>query len=469
MKNIFALIISIATIGMFITSCNKTDSKNLFQPIVVAAKPFAPISDSNCLSGALNGTLVAGKTYHVCGNIIINAGDTLIIQPGVTLKFGGNFGIGVNGSLFSLGTQANPIWLTYDSATLVKTDQIGANPNNDPAFKGLWTGIIGGTTCPYLVVKWTHIEFAGGKPNGKVAAIGASGYPLYFQNPYGIFVLEDSWIYGSVDDPIRTLGGKIAFFRNTFEKSGFTGGESLNAKAGTIGDYAYNLTVGSATNGPKLSNASAIAGVPGSNVRIYNNTILNSGYRRSAAGRGGSINFEQNAAGYAYNNLIVNCKFGPRIVQNPIADTANIHYGYNLSYGDSISVVKQFVPSLSLSTAITAPQATDIPNLLNYLPSGWKLGDTLVVSLITPLVGANNPLFINAPVPLPSGANLRDIAVVGSYNFRLKPTSPCIGKGFTGFTPKGDVPVDAKYGVTEMTAPGKDIGAYQYNGTGNQH
>jgi len=469
MKKIYNLIINLVLVGVIVTSCKKVDNKDLYLPVVAPSKPFAPISDTGCLSGSLNGTLLAGKTYYVCGNIIVNAGDTLIIQEGVTLKFRGNYGIGVNGSLFCLGTQANPNWLTYDSATLTKTDQIGANPNNDPAFKGLWTGIIGGTTCPYLIVKWTHIEFAGGKPNGKVAAIGTSGYPLYFQNPNGIFVLEDSWIYGSVDDPNRTFGGKVAILRNTYEKCGFTGGESLNAKAGTIGDFAYNVCIGTATNGPKLSNASAPAGVPGTNVRMYNNTIINCGYRRAAAGRGGSINFEQNAGGMAYNNILVNCKFGLRVVQNPLADTANIRYGYNFSYGDSISVVKQFVPSLSVSTAITTPQATDIPNLNPYLPTGWKMGDTLVVSNILPLVGANNPMFINAPVPLPAGANLRDIAIQGNYNFRLKSSSPCIGKGFLGFTAKGDVPVDPKYGVTELTAPGIDLGAYQFNGTGNKH
>jgi len=70
---------------------------------------------------------------------------------------------------------------------------------------------------------------------------------------------------------------------------------------------------------------------------------------------------------------------------------------------------------------------------------------------------------------LPKGANLRDIVTVGTYNFNLKLTSPYIGKGFIGFNPRGDVAVDPIYGVTELTLPGKDIGAYQTNGKGNQH
>ena len=209
MKQFLKLAACLIIIGFLFNSCKKeADSKVLYVAPVLVAKPFAPISDSNCLSGALNGTLVAGKTYHVCGNIIINAGDTLIIQPGVTIKFSGNYGIGVNGSLFSLGTQANPIWFTYDSS-ITKTDQIGANPVNDPAFKGLWAGIVGGKSCPYLVLKWTHIEFAGGTATGSLGAVySGSKYPILFQNAAGIFVLEDSWIYGSVDDAIRTYGAK---------------------------------------------------------------------------------------------------------------------------------------------------------------------------------------------------------------------------------------------------------------------
>jgi hypothetical protein len=117
----------------------------------------------------------------------------------------------------------------------------------------------------------------------------------------------------------------------------------------------------------------------------------------------------------------------------------------------SLTVINQFIPSASISTAISAPQTKDIPNDFTYLPAGWKLGDTYTVP--ASFIGANNPQFINGPVPLPAGYNLRDVVVAG----------------YTGFLPRGDVPVDPVYGVTELTPPGKDLGAYQSNGTGNQH
>jgi len=470
MKKSLYIFLTLAITTVVFNACQKaTDFKNLSVAVVPIS---SPISDVGCIvplpnatSASIKGTMLAGKTYNICGNVLVNLKDTLIIQPGVTINFNGNYGIGVHGTLISLGTKAAPVYFT--SPGVVKTDQIGANPATDPAFVGKWSGIIGAADCNKIILKWTHIEFAGGKTSGDIAVISASPYPIYFQNPYGSLVLEDSWIYGSVDDAIRTLGGKIEMFRNTFEKCGYTGGEALNAKAGTIGDFAYNVCIGIATNGPKNSNISAIPGVPESNIRMYNNTIVNCGYRRSAAGRGGSINFEQGAAGVAYNNIMVNCKFGVRIVQNPIADTANIRYGYNYTYSDSLSVASQIYPSLSVSTAITQPQSTDVPAFASILPAGWKVGDVYTANAA--VLGTNDPQFINAPIPLPKGANLRDIVTVGTYNFNLKLTSPYIGRGFIGFTPRGDVAVDPIYGVTELTLPGKDIGAYQTNGKGNQH
>jgi hypothetical protein len=470
MKQVLQSIFTILAFSLVFVSCRKDqDYKDLWQAAVAQA---SPISDAVCLSGTVKGTMLAGKTYNVCGDIFVNTGDTLVIQEGVTVNFTGSsptvpVGLGVKGTLLCLGSKEKPILITYPGVT--KTDQLGANPDTDPALKGKWTGIIGATTCPLMVIKWTRVEFGGAAISSAMKSFtgGSSPYPLYFANPFGSFVLEDSWVYGSVDDPWRINGGKIHVMRNTFEKCGYTGGEAMNAKAGTIGDFAYNLCIGMATNGPKLSNTNVLIGVPSSNVRMYNNTMVNCGYRRSSAGRGGSINFEEGAGGMAYNNLIVNCKFGLRIVATPIADTANIRYGYNWYYADSINVASQFIPSLSVSTAISQPQETDIPKPSTYLPQGWKVGD--VYTAPTSILGANNPQFINAPVPMPAGLLLRDIAVVGNYNFALKPTSPCIGAGFTGFSPRADIPVDARYGATEITPPGKDIGAYQSNGRGNQH
>ena len=470
MKSNF-LLGSILLAMLFFSACKKqVENKNLWQAEVALA---SPISDAACLTGTIKGTMLAGKTYTVCGDIFVNEGDTLTLQEGVTLNFGLNAatsaptGLGIKGSFICLGTKEKPVMITYPGIT--KTDQPGADPAADPALKGKWTGIIASPLCKMMIIKWAHLEFGGATISSAMKSFtnSSSPYPVYFANANGMFVMEDSWLYGSVDDPFRINGGKIAVMRNTFEKCGFTGGEAMNAKAGTIGDFAYNLIVGMATNGAKLSNINVAIGAPGSNVRMYNNTIVNCGYRRAAAGRGGSINFEEGAAGMAYNNLIVNCKFGLRVVNTPIADTTNLKYGYNFYYADSLSVASQFIPSKSVSTAISQPQETDMPRPSTYLPAGWMVGDAYTAP--AKIIGANNPQFINGPVPLPAGLKLADISTAGNYNFALKASSPCIGAGYTGFNSRSDVPVNLKYGATEITPPGKDIGAFQSNGRGNQH
>jgi hypothetical protein len=470
MKKYFSITFSVILTAIVFFSCKKNlDNKDLYMAPKIQA---TPIDDGVCLGSdptknAYKGRMLAGKTYTVCGDIFVNEGDTLVVEEGVTIKFTGKFGLGVKGSFICLGTKARPNLITVPGIT--KTDTYGADPNTDPALRGQFIGIIGGVNSPMMIIKWTRIEFGGAAiPTASaIRQVFTSPYSVFFQNPKGIFVLEDSWIYGSVDDPFRILGGKISVMRNVFEKCGYTGGEAMNSKAGTIGDFAYNLCIGMATNGPKLSNAGALAGVPATNVRMYNNTIVNCGYRRSAAGRGGSINFEEGAGGMAYNNLIINCKFGLRVVQNPIADTANIRYGYNFTYTDSMSVANNIYPTSAISVCISNAPATDIPTPSTFLPVNWTPGATYVANPV--ILGANNPQFVNGPVPLPAGKNLRDISFVGSYDFRLKPTSPCVGKGFIGFSPRADVPVDLRYGATEITPPGKDIGAYQLNGFGNQY
>ena len=169
----------------------------------------------------------------------------------------------------------------------------------------------------------------------------------------------------------------------------------------------------------------------------------------------------------ASNNLIINCKFGLRVVQNPIADTANLRYGYNFTYTDSISVANNIYPTSAISVCISNAPVTDIPTPSSFLPVGWTPGATY--SSNTSILGANNPQFVNGPCPMPAGLKLRDISFVVKYDFHLKTTSPCIGIGYIGCTPRADVPVDPVYGATEITPPGKDIGAFQIKGYGNQH
>jgi hypothetical protein len=438
-------------------SCKKNDTVQVSTPPLQVGQP---VSNTSCLSGSIKGTMLAGQTYNICGDVTVNAGDTLLLQSGVTVKIGGKYNIIVRGTFISLGTASAPNWITTGTP---KTDNpytsLASSLAGDPAFQGQWYGINCDTTCALFILKWTHVEFAGATfvtaPVSGLTANTAS-YEIFFQNPNGVFDMEDSWIYGSTDDAVRITDGKISVMRNTFEKCGSNTGEALNVKSGTVGDIAYNLFVGSATNGTKISNAGATA--IQCNVHCYNNTYIDCGFRNSEyAGHGGSIDLEKQAKALIYSNLIVNSRVGLRIVNT--ADTTDSQYGNTYNYGDSLSVVNQFY---SVGDA-THPQTTDIPSPSSFLPTGYTEGAAYNG---TSVISVGNPAFKNFTLP---NLQYQEYNYASGFDFHLSSSSPAIGKGYASFGPLAVVPVSANFGATAITAPGSDMGCYQSNGTGNQH
>lgn len=413
-----------------------------------------------------NRTLLSGKTYIMDSDLVVQKGATLYIQSGVTLHVNEVTGLNakhnliVKGSFVSLGTQAAPVWITTGTKHTDNTfSSVTSSLTTDSAFMGLWCGINCDTTCALFIMKWTHLEFCGGNLTGTpVNGVTAStaSWAILYQNINGIFDLEDSWIYGSTDDAVRVTYGKINCMRNTFEKCGSNTGEAFNVKSGTRGDIAYNVVVGAATNAFKISDA----GTTGTqcNVNCYNNTIVDCGYRQSStSGHGGSINLEKGAQARIFNNLIVNCKIGLRIVST--ADLVNATYGNTEFYGDSTNVCDNFY---SVGDK-TQPQTSDIPDFTTYLPAGYVLGAAYDGSSLD---GKNSPTFKNFTLPCaaPVATNWAT-----TFDFHLNSGSPAIGKGTTAFAAQALVPQNATTGASEIDAPGADIGAYQANGNGNKH
>jgi len=457
-------------------SCKKkNDNPIISVPIVKVANPVKPGN----VGGTLKGTFLKDSVYYVTSDIVVNKGDTVIFQPGVKVYLKGNFNFFVHGNFASLGTKEKPVYFTVQNIT--KLDNPNQDPMTDPAYAGFWGGILGDSTTKFMVFKYTHLEFTGGKI-GTAQTFGTKngGYApsIKFTNVNGFVDVEDSWFYGCIDGGanISVSRGKFNVMRNVFEKCGIYGTENFEGGNGTIGNIAYNLMMGPCTNGIKMSNGGTFAQ---DQISVYNNTIINGGFRRydyggagNQGGRGGSISFEQNAAGQVYNNMMVNCRIGLRIVGSGnysgnallIADTAHMFYSNNYNYSDSLVLTNQFYPVPFL----TKPKPTDIPNPATFLPAGYKLGDPYNGSS---LVSKNNPQFVNYPLPLDlsKGAYyvLDRLAYTKGFDFHLQPTSPAVGKGTTNFTitPAG-VPLDPKFGATAINPPGKDIGCYQRDGSG---
>lgn len=464
MKHIFNRLLIIAGFGLFVTACHKEEIVKISAPLVES--PNAITTDT--LKGTIKGTLLSGKTYYFKSDITVNDGDTLMLQSGVHLIAIGDGltaatspEIFMHGTFISLGTKDSPNYITVQNAADLHTQ--AAAQDYTKALLGWW----GGITCTPAaattsnpspkggdaIIKWTHIEFGGG-PAGAADdqsfyTSGAPRYNMYFANITKNLIIEDSWFFGAKDDNIRTAGGKISIMRNTFELCGGVGGEFFNMKSGTVGDLAYNMCIGAATNSLKASNSGS-SGTQ-TNVTMYNNTMVNGGFRQTKTGRGGSINYEQAAKGLIYNNLIVNCRFGVRITAD--ADVANITYNNQAYYGYSAALVGQFYSTDGVGVKQT--------------------GDVLSTT-----AQANNPMFYSYDVnqfnftanPGPISARLQpyNVIAISNGNFKLLAASPAFGKGKTDVTPIRAVTTTGTYGTT-ITLPGKDIGAYQNDGTGNQH
>jgi hypothetical protein len=325
-----------------------------------------------------------------------------------------------------------------------------------------------------MVLKWTHIDFAGNAEGNTISALkevnqsNTQSYNILFQNVNGYFIMEDSWVYGGTDDCIRISAGKLHVFRNTFEKPGGPGGDCVNVKGGGVGTMAYNFFIGTAYNGQKASNKGQAVGAPQTDIVMYNSTFINDGAQVVPGQRGSTIDFEQGAKGAFYNNVAVNCQVGYRVVNNPVADTTNLTYGYNYQYADSLDVADQF---FTFGPVCTIPQATDLPLPSTYLPAGWDYEAPAENSYNgTPAIQQMAPEFVNFPLPANNhGFYPWQNNTIGSYNFHLQPSSPLIGKGYTGIQPLVVVPIDPVYGATEVTPAGADLGCYQSNGRGNQH
>lgn len=511
MKKSFVRISFLAVATAVLFACNKSnDGANISKPLTVVGQAISsdtlPLKDASGNAIPLKGTMLSGKTYHIMSNVSVNAGDTLYLQPGVTVLVHGNGKQGsspmflVNGVIISDGTKEKPNTFTvYETASTPKSNNTYlSDVANDPAYKGYWSGFQGTPTCNLMAFRWTHIEYTGGPYGANSTLFSAEPgdpTPTIYMNvnpssPYGKLIVEDSWLFGSLDDCIgKCQHVYVSLMRNTLSKLGGTGGEGINLKNDVYGDIAYNFCYGIATNGLKT------AGIDGSStiVNIYNNTLVNCGFRQKKATRNGSINTETNAGGYVFNNIIVNCKQGLRISylseKGRPSDTLNTLYGNNLTYIGS--TVKDATGNSPLMLYIepkqfTKKQAYDVNGYVNGPDSsnGTNLGSNVIDTTKYSPVFKSYDVMANA-----KGTSYLYSVIPTGADFHLGAGSPALntgvykgGSGTNAIPGKSKATLLNKYGfpmtllsntngldAAIITPPNKDMGAFPSDGTGNQH
>ena len=297
----------------------------------------------------VHGKWPAGDTVIVYDYMTIPVGDSLTIEPGVTVYFADTvlkIELICLGNFYCLGTKANPVTITTIPSLVPPTIS-----STDP-FPSLWGSIVCDTTCSEFLMLYTNMSYYGGPTlntspsvilNLYKDAAGETEPAVDFRDHNGgKLVIEHSTFHNGVDDGIYVEGGNFIYCYNTLYQQGFSGGDATNIKAGTIADVCYNFYYSPNTNGLKLSNSGSRS--PQANIFGYNNTIVNAGWRRPTV-KGGGIWYEEAVVAHCYNNLQINDRFGIKENESPDPScTAD----YNYYYGYTQDCVNGFTTAVGL-------------------------------------------------------------------------------------------------------------------------
>lgn len=436
-----SILFVLASFILVLTSCSSTGSDLVDATANYPKTPGVFVKSKN-LTGALKGTLKQDSTYYLVGNIAVNVGDTLAVQPGATIIAQGNYNIQVSGTLMTLGTEAKQVTFTSQDPTRF-TDFASV-------YKGHWGGIVCDSSAHYVYMRYTHVNFTGGPDSGGGAQATFDFEGSAIDKGVNV-VIEDCWFYGGIDDGIHLAGNITASIkRNVIQRLGGPDGESMNIKAGVKGDISYNYIWSAANNSIKLNSSTSNLTLV-TKMNIYNNTIVDGSFRKVGEVVN-SILIDAHASANIYNNIMVGNFAGLNIThamttKNGVtsytgADTLNCHYGNNLIYAPADSLGKY----IYRVEGFCKKKTTDITGT----------GTTLC-----------NSVFTSWALPTMPTETTADLTVEDANVPSLKAGSPAVGAGITTLPYAYYITGDGKKGTVD--AVNKDMGAYPTDGTGNKH
>ncbi len=354
-----------------------------------------------------------GSTITLKKHFLVAKDSALYIEPGVTIIADNEDlkpEVVVLGNLYAMGTQEKPILFTVPDKH--KADR----------FSRMWGGIICGYDSKEVLLSNTIIEYSGAQTSEESLSFQyklfktntGEGVPAFhFCNVDGKFVITDCIFRDNAEDHIYITGGNSIVYNNLFFSNGYDGGEAINYKSGCKADIAYNTIYDANTNGFKLSNSGLSVDIPSSHLVIYNNTILNTGWRRPKV-KGGSIWLEANIRAELYNNLVADCRWGLKHSTDE-GENPNSVLTPNYYFASTEAGVQQMQPNES---------------------EGIIKGANDVMS---DLAGDKDPLFVNfvqqSNININAGSDLSNAPMTYNteWDFHLKESSPALSGGVTNF------------------------------------
>lgn len=478
---------------------------NLFLAIIAISIFNFQFGTLNCNAqtsvpgGIVNGTwTLAGSPYNTQGSIQIVNGDSLTIEPGVTVNFQGNNKFLILGKLKAIGTVTDSITFT------------AANPTNG------WRGIRFENTLSsndtsritYCKVQYGSADLNGGgiyfsnfskavifhSSISNCSATGDGGgiycnnsNPIIMYNTIsnntissgfngaGIYcygsspTISNNTISNNTGDINHTNGGGIYCSESNPIISGNTlfNNYASDWGGGICINYSSNpiVTKNIIYNNTTQFNGGGIVCANGSNPNICNNTISNN----TALDVGGGI-YCNNSSPNISNNSITNnsassygggiaCYYGnPAISNNTIAFNSSANGGALTCEGADPTLRNTIFWGNTTSAYGTQVFLTDEASDPDFYYCDVQGGSTAFELNGNFYIGTyqnnvdTNPLFVS-----PSGGSGTGFNGV-TANWSLQSNSPCIDSG----DPNGTYPPNDILGNNRVAGNNIDIGAYEY-------
>ena len=362
------------------------------------------------------GSLVWSKDTTLSESVEIPVGTSLYIEPGVTVTCKSEVQVPVEivvlGNLYCMGTAEKPVTFTSDT--------------KKPAD---WGGIICGYNSEEVVLNHVEVAYACATPTESSASFQNKlfkttidgGVPAFhFCNVNGKFEMANCFFHDNYNDQTYFTGGNGVIINNIFADSGNAadGGEAINVKAGCKLDVANNIIYNACTNAFKLSNAGNSETIPLTEMTVYNNTVVDCGWRRAKNKKGGSVWVEKAAKPIFVNNLIYDSRYGLKQPKQDGADMEHSRLTPNYYFASTETGVEQMAKDANLGIWYDTDIKSSVAGQLNPLFKNFKQSDKMNINCEIDLQEKGAPL-----------------AFDNTWNFEYQDNSPALSGGVTDFSP----------------------------------
>ncbi len=266
-------------------------------------------------------------TYNVTGNVIVNDGATLTIQPGTTMRFAANTGIIVQGGLEAVGTASKPILFTSANGSPAAGDWSGisfgtdsVSANVDAAYNYLSGSIIQFSTIEYAT-KAIDIEYAAPYIAHNTILNNKQGieYFAWTYVSYPLLIIRDNIITNNGNDETVTRGAAIYLYRGLAHiMDNLISHNSTYSNGGGIYLYSsYGAEEGFVVSGNTIiynTTTTTYGGgggiyVGGGDVTLTNNVITNN-QNLGSQSQGGGVWFSQSKPNFIQGNFVASNESG---------------------------------------------------------------------------------------------------------------------------------------------------------------